>query len=114
MRTLGLVSLLWLASASVLAAPLSARPPTVAEVIDNTRPLIRARLRLPDSLRDVTVTSIAPSADDPQRYAVALRFKARTPFGAITEHQAYFSFKRSSGRGLWIITSEKPPAGPKR
>ena len=74
-----------------------------------TRPLLRARLRLPDSLRDVVVTQVEPDAQDPQRFLVRIAFQAQTPFGAVTPHEAWFYFRPATQRGDWVVTATQPP-----
>lgn len=81
-------------------------PPTTEEVLMNTRPLIRARMRLPDSLQGLTVTRIEAAVDDPARFAVEVQFQGRTPFGLLTTHQARFHMKRSVNRSLWVVTAD--------
>jgi hypothetical protein len=83
----------------------AAVPPTAQEVRASTEALVRARLRLPESLRDFTVASIAALPEDPTRFAVHLTFKARTPFGAVTGHEARFLMKRSRSGRVWIVTA---------
>lgn len=78
--------------------------PTLAVVEYYTRPLVRARLRLPDSLRDYRVESIRPSADDAARYDIEVSFRARTPFGGLTAHSAQFRMRRTDAGG-WIVTA---------
>jgi hypothetical protein len=85
--------------------PMAEGAPTTDEVQANTRPMVRARLRLPDSLQDFSVAEIAALPDDPTRYAVRVTFKARTPFGALTAHEARFLMKRSSRGTVWIVTT---------
>lgn len=102
-RFSALLLLAALHSALALAAP---APPSTEVVALYTRPLIKARLRLPDSLRDYTVQSITPTADDPARFAVQVRFKARTPFGAVTEHTAKFLMKVTASGKAWVVTAE--------
>jgi len=80
--------------------------PTPEEVLLNTRPLIRARLRLPDSLQGLQVTRIEPTAEDPTRFVVSLAFQGRTPFGRLSSHQARFHMKRSATHGLWVVTAD--------
>lgn len=80
--------------------------PTLAEVEYYTRPLIRARLRIPDSLQGFVVTLVSPMADDAARFEVEVRFRARTPFGGITGHSARFRMKRAASPGLWVVTAE--------
>ena len=80
--------------------------PTATEVEHYTRPLVRARLRLPDSLHSFVVTTVTPVTSDPSRFAVEVRFRASTPFGAITEHSARFQMKRASSMASWIVTVE--------
>ena len=99
-----------IAKAAAETAPSTLRPgaaPTRAEVMFYTQPLVKARLRAPDSLHAFAITGIAASADDPLRFEVQVRFRAKTPFGAITEHSARFHMKRStSSQNIWIVTSE--------
>jgi hypothetical protein len=87
-------------------AEASALPPTVAEVRFYIQPLVRARLRLPNSLHDFVVTSVAPTAQDPARFLVEVQFKAQTPFGAVTQHAARFWMKHASTPTAWILTAE--------
>lgn len=105
-----LLSLLMpLAKAATETAPIaenSGSAPTTAEVEHYTRPLVKARLRIPDSLHNFAVTTVAPTANDPSRFAVVVRFRARTPFGAITEHSARFQMKQAFSKGAWIVTAE--------
>ncbi len=93
-------------AASDLQAPTPGAAPTSAEVIAYTQPLVRARLRIPDSLQAFAVSSIAPEPADPARHVVTVRFRARTPFGQITEHSARFRMKRSASGTVWIITAD--------
>ncbi len=79
-------------------------PPSVTVADYYTRPLVRARLRVPDSLSDYRVESIRPSPDDPLRYDIAVRFRARTPFGGLTAHSAQFRMRRAEAGG-WIVTA---------
>lgn len=79
--------------------------PTPAEVARFTEPLIRPRLRIPDSLHALVVDEIRPAAEDASRFEVRVRFRARTPFGATTENRARFSMKRASGDAGWIVTA---------
>lgn len=79
-------------------------PPSVTVADYYTRPLVRARLRVPDSLSDYRVESVLPSADDPQRYDIEVGFRARTPFGGMTAHRAQFRMRRAEGGG-WIVTA---------
>ena len=99
-----------LAHAATEAGPTRLRAPalapTTAEVTFYTRPLVKARLRLPDSLQDFAVTAVKPELDDPSRFEVQVRFKAKTPFGGITEHTAQFRMKRTASKNLWIVTAE--------
>ncbi|MDP3859861.1 MAG: hypothetical protein Q8Q73_19035 [Stagnimonas sp.] len=81
-------------------------PPTAAVVDYYTRPLIKARLRIPDSLRDYRVTAITRSTDDPSRFEVEVHFLARTPFGGTTAHSARFQMKRAATDGEWIVTAK--------
>ena len=97
----GLVAALLLPLASAATAP------TPAEVQRYTQPLVQARLRIPESLQGFTVARIQPSAGDAARFEVLVRFKAKTPFGALTGHEARFAMKRArSSQDLWIVTSE--------
>ena len=80
--------------------------PTVQEAITHTQPLVRARLRLPDSLADFTVTRIEAQRDDATRFDVQLRFKAKAPFGGVTAHEARFVMKRGSTGRFWVVTAE--------
>lgn len=82
-----------------------AAAPTAEVAAFYTRPLVRARLRVPQSLQDYTVASITPSRDDSTRFDVEVRFKARTPFGAITSHSARFQMKRAPSTADWIVTA---------
>lgn len=100
-------ALLWLAASAAsaaIAAP-SAPPPPLSVVEFYTRPLVRARLRAPDSLRDYQIASLVPSADDPQRFEVEVRFRAQTPFGAITAHSARFQFRQGAPGAGWMVTA---------
>lgn len=82
-----------------------APPPDDAVVRHYTQPLLRARLRLPNSLKDYRIDAITPVPDDPGRYEVRVRFSADTPFGATTEHEARFWMKAAAIPGQWIITT---------
>lgn len=103
-------ALLWSPFPGLRAEPL----PSVAQAVEGapavtvvdyyTRPLVRARLRVPDSLSDYRVESILPSPDDPQRYDIEVSFRARTPFGGTTAHRAQFRMRRAEGGG-WIVTA---------
>lgn len=94
------------ATAAVLIAENSSVTPTTAEVERYTRPLVKARLRIPDSLHGFVVTKVAPMVNELSRFEVEVRFRARTPFGVITEHSARFRMKQASGKGEWIVTAE--------
>ncbi len=83
----------------------AAAPPSATTAEYYTRPLVRARLRIPGSLRDYTVAAITPSAEDPTRFDVLVKFAARTPFGATTAHEARFQMKEGLG-GSWIVTAK--------
>lgn len=100
--------LAWLLLLPVLTTPASAasRAPTAAEAVQYTRPLVRARLRLPESLKDYTVAAIVPVPEDPDRYAVTVRFRARTPFGAETAHEAGFRLRAAADGQGWIVTAD--------
>lgn len=89
-----------------LGAVAQAAPPTTAVVEFYTRPLVKARLRIPDSLRDYRVAAITPSTDDPSRFEVEVHFQARTPFGGTTAHSARFQMKRAAREGGWIVTAK--------
>lgn len=105
----GIATALLVLAPAWAAAPVAAlsAAPTTAEVTRYTQPLVRARLRIPDSLQAFVVAAIKPSADDAMRFEVEVRFKAKTPFGAITPHQARFAMKRSRRTpDLWIVTSD--------
>lgn len=91
------------ADAAVVAAAVA---PTAAEAEYYTRPLVRARLRVPDSLQDYRVASLRPSADDPSRFEVEVQFRARTPFGGMSAHSARFRMKRAAAGGGWIVTAK--------
>ena len=80
--------------------------PTIAEVEFYTRPLVKARLRIPESLHSFAVTAITPLCDDPSRFEVAVRFRARTPFGGVTEYSTRFQMKPASSKGVWITTAK--------
>lgn len=80
-------------------------PPTPTVAAFYTRPLVKARLRIPDSLQDYRVASIQPSADDPARFEIEVQFQARTPFGGITAHSARFQMKRMASAEQWIVTA---------
>ena len=71
-----------------------------------TRPQIKARLRLPDSLQGFAVGAIQPVAGEPGRYAVIVRFKGKAPFGGITAHSAEFWMQRAAIPGHWIVTTK--------
>ena len=103
-RLIALCALLFAAlhGSFVLAAPAPPGPDVVAFY---TRPLVKARLRLPDSLQNYTVQSITPTADDPARFAVQVQFKARTPFGAVTEHTATYLMKATASGKAWVVTA---------
>lgn len=88
------------------AAVAAAVAPTAAEAEYYTRPLVRARLRVPDSLQDYRVASLRPSADDPSRFEVEVQFRARTPFGGMSAHSARFRMKRAAAGGGWIVTAK--------
>lgn len=81
-------------------------PPTTEVAAFYTRPLVKARLRVPQSLQDYTVASITPAKDDPTRFDIEVQFKARTPFGAITSHSARFQMKRVASTADWIVTAQ--------
>ncbi len=87
-------------------AQTSAVAPTTAEVLFYTRPLVKARLRMPESLQQFSVVTVQPTPDDAFRFAVMVRFRAKTPFGALTEHEARFHMKRTASQKLWIVTAE--------
>lgn len=87
------------------AALATSAAPTLAEAEYYTRPLVRARLRLPDSLQDYRVASLLPSADDPSRFEVEVQFRARTPFGGVSAHSARFQMRRAAAGG-WIVTAK--------
>jgi len=93
---------------AVGSAPVAAQEaaPSAEIAAFYTRPLVRARLRVPASLQDYTVTAIAPSTDDPTRFDVDVHFKARTPFGATTAHSARFQMKRAAVTADWIVTAQ--------
>ena len=96
-----------LAAALLMPLAWAATAPTPAEVRHYTQPLVQARMRLPNSLQDFTVARIQPSVDDAARFEVLVQFKAKTPFGALTGHEARFAMKRAaSDQSLWIVTSE--------
>lgn len=99
------VALLALASLA-RAASTSPSPPTPEQVGYYTQPLVKARLRLPESLQGFTVLSIAPTPDDAARFTVEVRFKARAPFGGVTEHRAKFLMKRTASGKAWVVTAE--------
>lgn len=103
------LSAVWLSTAGAAmpqpAQQHAAAPPSVEQVLFYTRPLVKARLRLPTSLQDFAVLSIAPTADDAARFAVEVQFKARTPFGAVTEHRARFHMKATTGGKGWVVTA---------
>ena len=80
--------------------------PTTEVAAYYTRPLVKARLRVPQSLQDYTVASITPARDDPTRFDVEVHFKARTPFGAITAHSARFQMKRAASVADWIVSAQ--------
>ncbi|MDO9451659.1 MAG: hypothetical protein Q7J29_02245 [Stagnimonas sp.] len=80
--------------------------PTTADVLANTIPLIRPRLRVPKSLHQVVVVTIQPTADDPERFQVEVSFRATSPFGATAEHRAKFHMKRSASGQFWIVTAD--------
>jgi hypothetical protein len=90
---------------AVVAPDSSRAPPTDDVVLHYTQPLVRARLRLPNSLKDYRIEAITPVQDDPGRFEVRVRFKAETPFGATTEHEARFSMRQAAVPGLWIVTA---------
>lgn len=110
------VRLLLLAAALPFLMPLHAHAadatqsasaaPTTTDVLANTIPLIRPRLRVPKSLHQVTVVSVKPTADDPERFLVEVSFRATSPFGATAEHRAKFRMKRSANKQFWIVTAE--------
>jgi len=89
-----------------LTAAASPAPPSEATVRHYTVPLIKARLRLPESLQDLQITHLAPTADDPARFTVRLSFKAKTPFGSLTPHSAAFLMKRGASGRFWVVTAE--------
>jgi hypothetical protein len=91
------------------ADPTLPEPPSAAVILRWTRPLLRARLRLPDSLQSVVVGSVQRDARDPQRFLVLVRFAAQTPFGAITPHQAWFYFRPAARSGDWVVTATQAP-----
>ena len=99
-------------AALLLLLPLAAAratapvPPTPAEVGYYTKPLVKARLRLPESLQDFAVSGVQPMADDPSRFLVTVQFKARTPFGGLTEHSARFKMKQAARKTFWIVTAD--------
>lgn len=107
---LAAMSFLWVPfdaqAAEPVATQASSAMPTAAEIRANTVPLIRPRLRLPDSLHQFAVVTVQPTADDPERFLVEVSFKAKTPFGSITEHRAKFHMKRSASGKYWIVTTE--------
>lgn len=80
-------------------------PPTPAVVEYYTRPMVRARLRLPDSLAGYAVARIEPLAGEPGRWEVEVRFSARTPFGGVTEHSAVFRMRHAAEADAWIVTA---------
>ena len=94
-----------LAAAVHAAGVPPAVPPTPAVAEYYTRPLVRARLRLPDSLAGYTVARIEPLAGEPGRYEVEVRFSALTPFGGVTEHSAVFRMRRAAEVDAWIVTA---------
>lgn len=102
------LSLMLLALPARTAAepPPAPAAPTVAEAEFYTRPLVRARLRLPDSLQGFAVNAIKRETGDASRFEVEVRFRAKTPFGGITEHTAQFRMKRTASKNLWIVTAE--------
>ncbi len=80
--------------------------PSPSEAEFYTRPLVRARLRLPDSLQDYRIVRLAPTVDDPERFEVEVQFRARTPFGGLTAHRAHFRMKRAASGQGWIVTAQ--------
>lgn len=72
----------------------------------HTRPFIRSRLRLPESLHQVSVPLIQPAADDPAAFEVRVRFHARSPFGATTQHELRYRLKRAQQGDVWIVTAD--------
>lgn len=100
----GGLALVALPAVVIAEAPPPLAPPPTELVEFYTRPLVRARLRLPGSLSDYTVVSVRPVADDPGRYDIEVRFRARTPFGGTTAHGARFRMKRADDAS-WIVTA---------
>lgn len=101
-----MTSLAQAATGTVPIAEHSSVAPTTADVERYTRPLVKARLRIPDSLHGFVVTKVVPMVNEPSRFEVEVRFRARTPFGVITEQSARFRMKKASGQGAWIVTAE--------
>ena len=107
-----LIAALWflllppLAQAATEPLPTGPAAPTVAEVEFYTRPLVKARLRIPDSLQGFLVTTIKPEVGDASRFEVEVQFRAKTPFGGVTEHTARFRMKQTSRKNLWIVIAE--------
>lgn len=100
-----LIAVLLATAVQAAGLPPSA-PPTSALVEYYTRPMVRARLRLPDSLAGYTVARIDPVAGEPGRWEVEVRFSARAPFGGVTAHQAVFRMRRAAEADAWIVTAQ--------
>lgn len=94
-----------LAATAYAAEATLASPPTPAVVEYYTRPMVRARLRLPDSLAGYTVARIEPVAGEPGRWEVEVRFSARTPFGGVTAHNAVFRMRHAAVADAWVVTA---------
>lgn len=84
----------------------AATPPSVSTAGFYIRQLIKARLRVPESLKDFSVSEIAPSANAVGRFNVTVTFQARSPFGSYTAHSASYQMKRASSGNVWIVTAQ--------
>lgn len=77
--------------------------PNEKVIVFHTRPLIRASLHDPDSLKNFTVVSVTPQQKDPSFSEVVVGYRARNRMGGVGYQESRFVMSYSSTAKNWLI-----------
>jgi hypothetical protein len=71
------------------------------------KPVLKGMLNDPDSLDDLSITSVNPINRNPGAYKITVSYRAKNGFGAVTAQQQQFVVTKGTGsglEGLWNVT----------
>jgi cytoskeletal protein RodZ len=71
------------------------------------KPVLKGMLNDPDSLDDLSITSVNPINRNPGAYKITVSYRAKNGFGAVMAQQQQFVVTKGTGsglEGLWNVT----------